>query len=919
MQELSSGIISLIHHIKLNEAGWQEKSIQSLIISTIGNHHNDNMPISADRIFKILTDEINPKLRRQIFDNEIEKLKSAAKIELTPTGYMLAESIYQDFKQQLSEQVYIEEKTYNFFLTLCSNYLPHLIGISIWDDFKKRLLIPIIKSIGAKTTSWISGKEEIKIEENSVFQHFICNYQSDQDGIRSVIIDFLDFKNEYVKKYILSLRDAYFFIQASSLEPQEVDEIYKSSKTQTNLRVFVDTNFLLTLLDLHDNPSNEATSYLLKLLDEIKNKVNIKFYILPLTIDEFQNLLGKFKEYLQRIKPTLNYAYAAEKNEEFSGILKKYFDRCISQKSMIDLDNYFDPYLTNFTVSIRKKGLELFNDKRLANYSTEQKVIDDLLEQTQYRLKRLKESQQLNNYTELELQYAEKRIEDKLKHDIQLWHIIQDKRPYTDSPKDISDWIVTLDYGLLSFDRYKQKIDKTVKIGVCLHPNDLISMLQFWVPRTQNFENAILGNLRLPFLFKEIDSEGEKVSLKILEALSFYAGSDEFSSEQIVEILTNNAIRQKIKPSSTVESNAELIKEEIFKKYDEASQKLKEEEHKNILLNETVSNIQTQLSELTNIVSSFIEKEQKRTEEILITYQSSKVAEITQKKKEIENQIEICKKIKEQYDDLIERAQKEFLVESNTLSVKLRTFFNKEKLNIIEKSIHDKYYNKTKVFENNARLSKLSQELESLLVPNENENIIIFCENKNAAIFNKLGFSRIHFHPETNSNSVYIKVSANPLCFGLRDRDFLSDNEISKIRKKHTNYFILDYYCYENYLYHPSNIAELNIEGLNIDDYTKEIIRQKNDKRDKVLLKLKTSRNGYEEFRIKEDGFKDSNEEAIIANIDSDEIDIFFKSFSLKDDFNKKILEQFHLTEDKLSSTNWFKEQINKLLSGIVP
>ena len=119
MQELSSGIISLIHHIKLNEAGWQEKSIQSLIISTIGNHHNDNMPISADRIFKILTDEINPKLRRQIFDNEIEKLKSAAKIELTPTGYMLAESIYQDFKQQLSEQVYIEEKTYNFFLTLC--------------------------------------------------------------------------------------------------------------------------------------------------------------------------------------------------------------------------------------------------------------------------------------------------------------------------------------------------------------------------------------------------------------------------------------------------------------------------------------------------------------------------------------------------------------------------------------------------------------------------------------------------------------------------------------------------------------------------------------------------------------------------------------------------------------------------------
>lgn len=235
-----------------------------------------------------------------------------------------------------------------------------------------------------------------------------------------------------------------------------------------------------------------------------------------------------------------------------------------------------------------------------------------------------------------------------------------------------------------------------------MHPNDLISMLQFWVPRTQNFENAILGNLRLPFLFKETDSDGEKVSIKILEALSFYSESDDFSSDQIVEMLTNNAIRQKIKPSGTVESNAELIKEEIFKKYDEASQKLKEEKCKNILLNEAVSNIQTQLSELTNIVSSFIEKEQKRTEEILIAYQKDKVAEIAKKKKEIEKEIENCNKTKDQYDDLIERARKEFLMECGRFSVKFKTFFNKEKLNMIEESIHDKYYEKTKVAENSS-------------------------------------------------------------------------------------------------------------------------------------------------------------------------------------------------------------------------
>lgn len=918
MQKLSSGVISLIHHIKLNEAGWQEKSIQSLIISTIGNHHNNNMPITAESIYKILTKEINKNLNKQIFDNEIGKLASTAKILLTETGYVLTPNIYHDFQQQLLEQNDIEEKTYNFFLVLCAQYIPQLIGKSIWDDFRDTLLIPIIKSIGAKTTSWISGKEIIKIEENVLFQCFINKYQHNQEELRKVIFDFLDFKNEYVKRYILSLRDAYFFIQASSLNPKEVEEIYKSAKTQTDLKIFVDTNFLLSLLDLHDNPSNEATSYLLELLNEIKNKVRVKFYILPLTINEFQNLLTKFKEYLSRIKPNLNYAFAAEKNEEFSGILKKYFDKCISQKTMINLEDYFDPYLTNFTVSIRRKGLEIFNEKRLSNYSTEQKVIDDLLDQTQYRLNRFKESQQSKKYTELEVQFAEKRIEDKLKHDIQLWHIIKDRRPYTDSPKDVTEWIVTLDYGLLSFDRYKQKTDKSVKIGLCLHPNDLISMLQFWVPRTQNFENAILGNLRLPFLFKETDNEGEKVSLKILEALSFYEGSGEFSSEQIAEIMTNNAIRQKISPSSTVESSAELIKEEIFKKYDEASQKLKEEEQKNVSLNETVYGMQTQLVQLTNRVDSFIEENQKKVEEILLEFQKDKITEITAKKKNIELRIGTYTKLKEQYDDLRERAEKEFHERCNSFSVKIIAFIKKEKIEKLKETIHNKYYDKEKIIENESILSKLNAEYEELLIPQIEENIVIFCENKNAKAFNSLGFNRIHFQPETNSSSVYLKVVSNPSYFGLRDRDFLSDNEIKKIRTAYSNYFILEYYCYENYLYHPLNIAELNLPGLLIDDYIKELIKQKNNKKDEILVKVKSSRMRYEEFRIKDNKFEDSNEKSIIQYLNSDDVEIFLKSFSLKDEFNRDILGRFNLTEEKLSSTHWFREQINKLLSIIV-
>jgi hypothetical protein len=919
MQTLSPEIISLIHHIKLNEAGWQEKSIQSLIISTIGNNSNHNMPIPPDTIFRILVKEINSNLNKSLFINAIEKLKNSAKIKITPNGYILPEEIYTDFQQQLSKQIEIEEKTYNFFLHICAINAPNLSGKSIWNDLKENLLLPAIKTIGAKTTNWISGKENIKIEDTLYYQHFLTKYESEQVNIRKIIFDFFDFKNDVIKKYILSLRDAYFFIQASSLDYKDVEAIYKNAKAQPKLKIFVDTNFLLTLIDLHDNPSNEATDYLLTLLDEIKNKVNIRFYVLPLTIEELQNLLKKFKEYLSKIKPNLNYAFAAEKNEEFSGILKKYYERCVRQKSMINLDDYFDPYLTNFVVAIRKKGVEIHNDKHLANYSTNQKVIDDLLRQTDFRLDRLKETQQLKAYSEEELQFEKKRIYDKLNHDIQLWHIIKDRRPYTDGPKDITDWIVTLDYGFLAFDRFKQKVDKTVKIGICLHPNDLISMLQFWVPRTQTFENAILGNLRLPFLFKEIDTDGEKVSLKILEALSYYEGNEDFSSEEITEMLTNNAIRQKIKPSNTVENNAELIKEEIFKKYEEASRKLKESETENIALNETVNHEKTQVDQLVNLVNELVAENQKKVEKILREIQKSKVTELNKKKNDIEKQIEKHTEIQKHFTELKDRANKEFEVEQNKFSFKIKSLFQREEsINQLKENIHKKYYDKQKTEDIEKQLLMLKSDLEQLSIPYIEEKIIVFCENQNAKIFNKLGFKDIHFQPESNSNAVYIKISANSSYFGIRDRDFLSDDEVLKIRKKHPNYFILNFYCYENYLYHPSNIKELNLEGLSIEVYRQELISQKKQKKEKLLLNLKLSRKSYQEFKISEDKFQDFNEDSIVDNLGSDEIDIFLKSFSLKDHFDKKILEKYNLKEETLASTNWFKKQMSNLFLSAI-
>lgn len=192
---------------------------------------------------------------------------------------------------------------------------------------------------------------------------------------------------------------------------------------------------------------------------------------------------------------------------------------------------------------------------------------------------------------------------------------------------------------------------------------------------------------------------------------------------------------------------------------------------------------------------------------------------------------------------------------------------------------------------------------------------VFICENQNANILNTLGISNAAFFPEKDSSSVFIKVKTKPEYKGIRDRDFLLDSEIDRLKTKYPNYFILDYYCFENYLYHPDNIEEVGYEGFNKREYTRHIIDQKNHKKNIIISNYKNSRKSYQEFRAMDEKIEDKKRESdIIEYLQSDDIEVFFKAFSAKDKLDKSYLEQFQITKDLLASTVWFRTRITNLL-----
>ena len=194
---------------------------------------------------------------------------------------------------------------------------------------------------------------------------------------------------------------------------------------------------------------------------------------------------------------------------------------------------------------------------------------------------------------------------------------------------------------------------------------------------------------------------------------------------------------------------------------------------------------------------------------------------------------------------------------------------------------------------------------------------IVLCENKNYELYSLMGLDDFIFTDVLNSNSVFLKIKRDRTLIGLRDRDFLTDKEINELTNKFSNYKILRYYCFENYLYHPENVAQLNLENFDKMVYENEIRTIKNDKRHEVVVKINGVHKGYEEFKA--GGIKEDSDIGKISQcLESNDFETFYPFFSFKD-YGGSLIHKYKIDKkeaiEKLVQTKWFVNKLKEVLN----
>jgi energy-coupling factor transporter ATP-binding protein EcfA2 len=196
---------------------------------------------------------------------------------------------------------------------------------------------------------------------------------------------------------------------------------------------------------------------------------------------------------------------------------------------------------------------------------------------------------------------------------------------------------------------------------------------------------------------------------------------------------------------------------------------------------------------------------------------------------------------------------------------------------------------------------------------------IIVCEGKDHAFYNAAcdDTSRLFIPPggSDNAQSVLAMARANPGYLALRDRDFLMENEIEAIRAELPNYRVLPFYSIENLLYHPENIASLELPGFDPQLWIREIREWKNAH---PLREIKFERGKIQELRTvaalqhSKPKAQDTDPEPIYSAYASDDFATFYPVFPQKR-MPLDFLAQFNLTKDRLAKASWFRNQIGNI------
>lgn len=663
---MTTKLDKIIRTIDLANSDRREDAYESIIIDVLFNY---NESLTVDEIFELINSEYSIKPNKnELFEN-IELLTGNNKIEFSNNKYSLSSDLR---------------------LKVQSTFLKNQESKKIRDNNLKEIIINLSKIIPSTSDlDQISNAFYNYIHEcflvygANAINFFISSVDNNHEDKESIVNKILsDFKISPYKEVFTQLLQEYAIrLNSSDLEylmdlalkaegffsiclnKETYEEIQKADILDWT--IFLDTNFLYSILNLHNHPENNACKEIVELA---KRNIGIKLKYLPVTLVELKKKKRELEESIPYNRYTNSQLRALIASNQIDDYAKQYF-----KEKLIDSNTPHPSEKIDFAQQILSaNSISIFSP-----------ILRTLTEDDKFLTKRYQEYvDYLHMLNEVRvsagLDEKRDRAPDKIDHDVLLRESIIVIRGKYDQINNSKYYGITLDKVLIKFDRNILGKKRTDIINpTFFFPSFLLKRFRKLMPlETDNYKRAFIAAIssrtfdtdkprsivaqRTVGYFKKLGIDNEELILECLNNDIFLKEIEKNEKTNTVDVFLESEISRKI---SILDTKNIEISTELLQKDNHLTQIKEDQLKKNEIIrdlkthNEVLSKKVLKIEDLTTNLS---ENENK-----LATYEE----EISDLRKDV-------KLLNEQLSK--DRAEKAFYSELENYNSRKEKFINSE-------------------------------------------------------------------------------------------------------------------------------------------------------------------------------------------------------------------------------------------------
>lgn len=538
--------------------------------------------ISHNRIrsYIDLQSSIKEKFNFDFDNNIIESITIALEKEgslVKNNSYLyLSQNAIKEIKYKLENLEDTEQKTKQAWFLELENSFPQLNKEKCWKSLTSYITHAFLRHgmqaaslIKEGITSQVQGVEEDDDRLNillnkSVIEQFDRGTR-DYLNVKIAISSFMNSisSNNDRIEFVTKIADGAFSYFLLAVEPDVSRHLITELRPLT---IYLDTNFVFGILELHNNSQVNISKILLETIKKYKLPFTLKCK--TDTIDEIKYTIKNAKKNLSSRVYSSSLSSAICTSKITTGIEDKFHER--NAKARVDIHDFFRQF-EHIDVILQENGIEIDN-----TICVDEEIKKDVC--SKYR-------------TFLESKGKGYKTYEVVMHDASLLSEARLLRTSAQSSLDAGAIILSCDYFFYRFDwmTCKNNNDK----ACVLLPSIFWQIIRPFIPSDIEWEKSFASTFSLPEL-RAIGSNSSEVAQKMIQILASYEG---LKTETAIRMLSNDILLDSLCPVQDEETFCKVINEAII---DENNTLLEENARLQEYLEDKKKSIEVEISEKEN-------------------------------------------------------------------------------------------------------------------------------------------------------------------------------------------------------------------------------------------------------------------------------------------------------------------------------